>query len=157
MMAKRTVVAVVVGFVGGLMVVVGTVLPWLSPSTPSDSSGFQESINGLSGVLGLVLIPLGVIIMVAATLLWAGGDRRRSVAVLGPLGVAATALAVAILIMKVDAVGYGFLSPDENVTVEPGVYVILVGGLLALAAAIVAVLPERAAAEPLEVEPAPTG
>ena len=89
MMAKRTVVAVVVGFIGGLMVVVGTVLPWLSPTAPSDSSGFEESINGLTGVLGLVLIPLGVVIMVAATLLWAGGDRRRSAALLGPLGVAA--------------------------------------------------------------------
>lgn len=153
-MSKRTVVAVVVGFVAGLMVVVGTVLPWLSPSAPSDSSGFAESINGLSGVLGLVLIPLGVVIMVAATWLWAGSEQRRSAALLGPLGVAAAALALAILIMKVDAVGYGFLSSDENVGVEAGVYVILAGGVLAVAAAIVAALPGRAAAEPVGVEPA---
>ena len=113
-MSKRTVVAVVVGFVGGLMVVVGTVLPWLSPSVPSDSSGFQESINGLSGVLGLVLIPLGVVIMVAAAWLWAGSDRRRSAALMGPLGVAAAALALAVLIKKVDAVGYGFESSAQD-------------------------------------------
>jgi hypothetical protein len=100
------------------------------------------------------LIPLGVVIMVAATWLWAGGDQRRSAALLGPLGVAAAALALAILIMKVDAVGYGFLSSDENVSVEAGVYVILAGGVLAVVSAIVAALPERAVAEPAGVEPA---
>jgi hypothetical protein len=146
-------VATVVGFLGGLMVVVGTVLPWLTVSQtgdPSLGSGSQtETLNGLTGVMGLLLIPIGMVVMVAALWLWAGYDVRRSAGLLGPLGLASGALAISVLVTKADAIGYGgFGFPSESVTVEAGVYVLLAGGVLAFIAAIVAALPERAAAEP---------
>ncbi len=159
-MSKRTVVAAVVGFVGGLTVIVGTVLPWLSISAAGDLSitgvGGEETVTGLSSVMGILLVPLGVLIMVAAAWLWAGSDVRKSAGLLGSPGAAAFVLATSVLLTKSNALGLGFGLSDEGVGIEIGVYVMLVGGLLAVVAAIVAVLPERAAAEPTAVEPTPT-
>ena len=148
-MSKRTVVAAIVGFVGGLLVVVGTALPWLSITASGDpsSSGFSgdQSLNGLSGVMGILLIPLGVIIMVAAVWLWAGSDGRKMTGLLGASGITAVALAATVLLTKADALGLGFGYPEEHMSVEIGVYVMIGAGVLAIVAAILAALPARTA------------
>jgi Co/Zn/Cd efflux system component len=155
-MSRRLVGAAVVGVLGGAAAIVGTVLPWLSLSVPGGSdptSGAQtSSINGVLISSGFILA-FAAGIAIAAGWLWASPEPRRGAVVLGVLGFSVGTYCVWMLMAKDEALGFGGLG--GSATVEPGLYVTLLGAIAGLVAAIVAVMPERVANDdPSEGEPA---
>jgi len=146
--SDRRTTATVIGLVGGLAVIVGTVLPWVSITTTGSSSGSTVSFPSETAELNGLFVPsafvflLGIALGIAAAWLWAGTEPKKAVAALGPLSVGVMTFCAWVVVKKDDAFGYGLGGgPDQQAALEVGVYVTLAGAALALIAAIVAALP----------------
>jgi hypothetical protein len=157
-MSKRTQVAALTGLLGGAAAIIGTVLPWLSLSVPGGSDptsgGQTSSINGVLVSSGFILA-FAAGIAIAAGWLWAASEPRKGAVVLGVLGFSVATYCVWMVVTKDEALGFGGFGGEA--TLEPGIYVTLVGAAVGLLAALAAVWPARAAAEERgEGELAPT-
>ena len=139
--------ATIVGICASVAAIVGTMLPWITYSSP----GQDQTFNGLVGPFGL-LPELGIVIGVAVGWLWAGNEPKKPVAVLAPIGFAIIAYCVWAITKKGDLFGFG-AGDGSTVTLEYGIYVELAGGLLALVAAGLVIFALSKDAEPEEDAP----
>ena len=128
--------AFLVATLAAVATIIGIVLPWVTYGTPAFQSVPQQeqTINGLLGGFGTMQW-LGIALGVAAGWLWAGDEPKKPVAALVPLGLTIIAFAVWGITEKGDLLGFGLGGDGGTVTLEIGVYVTLLGGVLALVAA----------------------
>jgi hypothetical protein len=148
--------AFLVATLAAVATIVGIVLPWATYGTPAFQSMPQQeqTINGLLAGFGSAQW-FGVALGIAAGWLWAGDEPRKPVAALVPLGLTIIAFTVWAMTEKGDLLGFGLAGDGGTVTLEIGVYVTLLGGVLALvSAALVVVGMRRAAAGSADDAPA---
>jgi hypothetical protein len=142
---QRLRIPTIVGLCGALAVMIGTVLPWVTLSSPGQPGGDPsisfpaESVtfNGVIGGNGIMLF-LGIGVGIAAAWLWAADVPRKAVAALTPSATAVIVFTVWAITAKGDWLGFGGGDPSETVSIRAGVYTTLAGGILALVAAGVA-------------------
>jgi hypothetical protein len=151
-MSKRVAVAAMLGVLGGLLAVVGNVLPWLSITmtggSGSSMSGMGDQTQTLNGLMAsnTMVLPLAVVLLIAGGWLWAGSEPRKPAVIAAATGFTIATICVWIIASKDDAMGFG--SFGGSTTVEYGVYVMLAGGIVGVIAGGLAAFATRAAAAP---------
>jgi hypothetical protein len=140
---ERLRIATIVGVCGALAVIIGTVLPWVTLTTPAQSypdpsvgsiPAQSATFNGLFAGNAVMML-LGIAVGIAAAWFWAGDQPRKAVAVLGPVATAVVAFAIWAITAKGQVLGFGSTDTGETASLRVGIYTTLAGGLLALLAA----------------------
>ncbi len=121
----------ILGIVGGLLAVIGTVLPWVTISggsltSPLTFSGLTAGFGGIGallfGVLGLIFVAVGKRVLAILAMVW---------------GI------LALLLTGLSMVGFAAIAAlaggsGVTVTTNYGVYVSLVGSLILIVGSIIA-------------------
>lgn len=137
----------IVGIVGGLLVILGVVLPWMSDSTGASVSGLTAGI----APIGIVLIIFGVLGLVMV----APGKRLLAIGTI-VFGILAFLLYLALLGLS-SLISTGANVLGANTSVGYGLFIGFIGSILLIVGAIMArsEAKKAAAAPAAQAPPAP--
>jgi hypothetical protein len=145
--ARRPTLAVGLMGLGGLLMVIGAILPFVTGSAGGPFEG--ESLGGLSTPDGKLYLGVGIALLVFAVLIWrvAVGTARLA---LGILTILAAGFMVYAGIVDISQVG-----DQPEVDIGIGLYVVLLGSIGGVVGGVLSLLAAREAAS--AVPPAPGG